>query len=268
MQLEDTGNKILKIKIKNDKVTIETENDKYKICCDTFKMLGLDVGDTLTISTLKAMKNIERRNEILKYATNLLTRRPYSEKELIKKINQKFSYPRELKSVIFTLKKTDLLNEKEYLINYIDYFNKNYFGKYFIVNFFRTRGVKDELINSIKFDEKVEKEKALAYLDTIRNKYISGSFARQKRKIYDTMLERGFQVEIILEILDELKINSEVEKKQLAKSYKKYKEKYKDLKLKGVDAEAKIVSKLIECGYPLNLIQEIIKSDKEEISND
>ena len=217
MQLEDTGNKILKIKIKNDKVTIETQNDKYKICCETFKKLDLDVGDTISISHLKAMKNIERKNEILKYATNLLTRRPYSEKELIKKINRKFSYPRELKSVIFTLKKTDLLNDKEYLNNYIDYFNKNFFGKYFIINFFRTRGVKDELINSIVFDEKVEKEKALAYLDTIRNKYISGSFARQKRKIYDTMLERGFQVEVILEILEELQINSEVEKKQLIK---------------------------------------------------
>lgn len=263
MQLEDTGNKILKIKIKGDKVTIETANDKYKISSETFKVLGLDVGDNITLGALKAMKNLEHKNEMLRYATNLLTKRPYNEKELTRKINKKFSYPREIKSVIYTLKKMDLLNEKEYLNNYIDYFNKNYFGKYFIINFFRSRGVKDELINSIVFDEELEKEKAEAYLETIRNKYISGSFARQKRKIYDVMLERGFQVEVILEVLEELQIDSEVEKKQLYKTYKKYKEKYKDLKDKGVDTEAKIVSKLIECGYPLNLIQEVIKFDKE-----
>lgn len=268
MQLEDTGNKILNIKIKGEKVVIETDDNKFKISLDTYKALNLDVGDTLTLSILKAMKNIEHRQEMIKYATNLLTSRPYSEKELTKKINRKFNNPRDIKSVIYTLKKTDLLNEKEYLNNYIEYFNKNYFGKYFIINFFRTRGVKDELINSLTFDDTIEKAKAIAYLETIRNKYISSSFARQKRKIYDVMLERGFQVEIILEVLDSLQINSEVEKKQLIKTYKKAKEKYHNEKSTGIDSESKIVSKLIECGYPMNLIQEVMKLDKEGKLND
>lgn len=268
MQLEDTGNKIINIKVKGEKVVLETENNKFKISVDTYNTLNLDVGDNLTVSILKAMKNLEKRQEIIKYATNLLTKRPYSEKELTKKINVKFDNPRDIKSVIYSLKKKDILNEKEYLNNYIEYFNKNYFGKYFIINFLRTRGVKDELINSIKFDETIEKSKAIAFLETIKNKHVSGSFARQKRKIYDVMLERGFQVEIILEILDGLQINPDLEEKQLIKTYKKEKEKYKNHKTNGIDAESKIVSKLIEYGYPFNLIQEVMKLDKEGKLND
>lgn len=267
MQSEEIG-KIINIKFKNDKVIIECVGEKLKLDKAIFDKLDLKIGDVINNKIIKTIDSEISKQTILKYAKNLLYKRPYSEKELIKKLTLKFDGSKELKQVISELRKNNLLNDRDYLNNYVDYFNKNYFGKYFIINFFKTNGVKDNLIQELKFDDNNEKNKAREFLSTIKNKYISASFAKQKRKIYDVMLERGFSVETILDVFSELQINESEEKEQLIKEYKKCKSKYDYIESQGVDKESRIVSKLIECGYSLKLISEVINLDKEGKLND
>ena len=123
--------------------------------------------------------------------------------------------------------------------------------------------MKEELIKKLDFDEENEKRKALNYFDSIKNKFVSNNFAKQKKKIYDRMLQRGFNISVILDVLNNLKINEESEKERLRKDFKKVKMKYFITNDNQVDANSKIVNKLINKGYSLEDINEIIESDED-----
>ena len=123
--------------------------------------------------------------------------------------------------------------------------------------------MKEELIKKLDIKKKKEKRKALNYFDSIKNKFVSNNFAKQKKKIYDRMLQRGFNITVILDVLNNLKINEESEKERLRKDFKKAKMKYFITNDNQVDANSKIVNKLINKGYSLEDINEIIESDED-----
>ncbi len=268
MLLEDTGRKILSIKEKGNKYIIEFPLAKVKLHKSTFDKFELKVGDVLSDSLTYEIASFEKKEEILSYARKLSSKKPYSEKELIRLINRKFACPKELRVALQELKKTNILDDEDFLKNYLNYFNKNFYGKYFIINFCKSHGVKEVSIKSLVFDDDNELEKAKSYLETIQNKYIHFGFAKQKRKLYDLMLERGFSVDVILKVLDGLKIDVEKEQRQLIKEYKKIKNKVTAKESKGVDKDSKIVNRLIDKGYALTLISKVMNLDKEGKLND
>ena len=77
------------------------------------------------------------------------------------------------------------------------------------------------------------------------------------------MLQRGFNISVILDVLNNLKINEKSEKERLRKDFKKVKMKYFITNDNQVDANSKIVNKLINKGYSLEDINEIIESDED-----
>ena len=268
MHLEDHGKEIIALKTKNNKIVLEFKDEKIKLLKNTAVHFGFKVGDVITSSLMTEILSLDKKNEIFEFAKDLLSREPISEKDLAQRINKKFCYPKQLKAVLIELKKLNIFNEKEYLNNYIEYFNKNYYGKYFILNYFRSQNVKQSVLNELVFDEQKEIEKAAAYFELIKNKFVSSSFAKQKRKIYDNMLERGFAVDVIFTVISSLQIDVEKEKKQLIKEYKKVKYKYMTKANEGIDSTNKIVNKLVDKGYSLQLISDVIMLDKEGKIND
>lgn len=263
MLLEDTGKKILSIKEKGNKYIIEFPFTKLKLHKSTFDKFELKVGDVLSDSLSYEIASFEKKEEILSYARKLSSKKPYSEKELIKVINKKFACPKELRIALQELKKTNILDDEDFLRNYLNYFNENFYGKYFIINFCKNHGVKEVSIKSLVFDDEQEFDKAKHYFESIKNKYFHFGFAKQKRKLYDVMLERGFSVDIILRVLDGLQIDVEQEQHQLIKEYKKIKNKLSSKNIKGIDKDSKIVNNLIDKGYSLTLISKVMNLDKE-----
>ena len=77
------------------------------------------------------------------------------------------------------------------------------------------------------------------------------------------MLERGFSVDAILNVLDNLKIDVDKEQKELIKDYKKIKNKVLTKSTNGIDKYSKIVNKLIDKGYSLSMIHHAMSLDKE-----
>ena len=267
MHLEEVGKTELIIKEIKDKgskvILIFTNDEKLKIYKATYLEFNLASGEVITPKLGKEIVKFETQEEIVKYLKGLIAKRPYTEKVLLKKALAKFRDYHLVKNAINDLKSFKLIDDKDYIENYLDYFDKNNFGQYFIINFFRSNGLSEKMINELNFDEENEKRKAKNYFDSVKNKVVSNNFAKQKKKIYERMLLRGFNIEIILDVLNDLKIDIKAEHEKLERDYRKVKNKYfmtNDVKL---DANAKIVNKLIDKGYNLDDINEIIEKDTD-----
>ena len=263
MQLEDTGRKILSIKQKGNKYIVEFPFSKVKLHSSTFNKFDLKVGDVISESLAYEIASFEKKEEILSYAKSLASKKPYSERDLIKLINKKFACPKELRLALKELKKSNILDDEVFLKNYLTYFDENLYGKYYILNFCKSHGVTETAIRKITFDDNKEALKAKEYFESIKNKFLRFTFAKQKRKIYDAMLERGFSVDAILNVLDNLKIDVDKEQKELIKDYKKIKNKVLTKSTNGIDKYSKIVNKLIDKGYSLSMIHRAMSLDKE-----
>ena len=79
------------------------------------------------------------------------------------------------------------------------------------------------------------------------------------------MILRGFDPEVIIDLLSHLEINTDKERKNLAKDYRKAKIKLSN-KFEGSMLESRIVNRLINLGYELPMIREVI--NEEESKND
>ncbi len=269
MQLENPGNVKIKFKIKNDLVVFEIDGDKFKISKEFFDSLEINEQTEINDYIIDQIKTEAKVQKIVNYCKKLALKKPYSEVQMIKKINKKFDNPKELKRAFVVLRNSNIFDDETYLKNYKEYFDNNLYGKYYIINYFKNQNVKQRLIDAIEFDEEFEMEKAKKFFEQLKNKYIRNNYAKQKKKIYDLMLFRGYSVEIILEVLNGLEINEEKEKSRLINSYLKLKNKFsKSDKYAGVDVNSKIVNRLIMQGYSYALISEIISMDKRGELND
>ena len=276
MHLEEVGKDITisEIKDKGSKISLLFDNgEKAKVYRATYIEFNLNPGITLNQEAIKEINSFDEKEEIIEYLKSLIAKRPYNEAELLKKCISKFKNYNNVSKAISELKSYHLIDDQDYIENYMDYFDRNNYGKYFIINFFKNNGLKEELIEKLEFCDENELKKARNYFDSIKNKYVSGNFAKQKKKIYDLMLRRGFSIENILEVLNDLKVNQTAELERLKKDYRKVKMKYFVTNDSGVDANSKIISKLINKGYNLEDINTIIEEDNdfgeaEEILND
>lgn len=275
MQQENTGKfiEIIKIKVKDDKVIVEykeeEQNKKVKIMYKTFENHNFKEG-TMKLSEFLFILKSDYQNEIRKYIINLMVKKPYSKKDVIEKCNNKFcEYPKDLiNDVIEELEDEKIIDDKEYVLTYLEYFNSSFYGKYYIMNYFKGKNIDSKILDKLTFEYNDEKEKAKKYFDLIKNKYVSSNFIKQKKKIYEAMLRRGFDNEIINSVLSSLNVDKEKEKKLLLKDYKKAKEKFQ--KLEEFERKDKIISSLVNKGYRYGEIIDLIHNEnkEEETQND
>ncbi len=269
MQLENHGDIKFKYKIKNDVVVFDIDGDKFKVTKEFFDSLNLEEETKISDFIIDQIKTEAKVQKIVNYCKKLAIKKPYSEIQLIKKINKKFDNPKELKKAFAVLRNSNIFDDENYLQSYKEYFDNNLYGKYYIINYFKNQNVKPNLIDKIEFDEEFEMEKAQKFFEQLKNKFVRNNYAKQKKKIYDLMLFRGYSVEIILEVLNGLEIDEEKEKNRLINSYLKLKKKFiKNDKYQGVDINSKIVNKLVMQGYNYSLISEVIAMDKRGELND
>lgn len=266
MQLENSGNvemNIDDVKEKKKKCIVTINGKKHKFFSSTIDEFNIKEGQQIDQAQLEKIISFNEKEEIIKYCLSLLSKKPYSERELKQKASKKFVNSKEVGKAIIELKKSNQLNDRYYLKKYLQYFDDNNYGRYFITNFLTNQGIKEYLVNSVSFPDYNEEIKARRYFDSIKNKYVSNNFTKQKKKIYDKMLARGFSVDIVINILNDLKVDEQKEEACLINDFKKIKSRVKKANNPKIDQDAKIVSKLINLGYSLNSINEAITKDKK-----
>ena len=131
MQLEEIGSirHLINYKIKGNHVILLTENEKIKIFLATFNYFKLKINQEINRNLLVEIARYDKREEVKIYLKGLLYKRPYNEKQLYQKALAKFDSPKEVALAMKDLKQSSIVDEKDYIDNYLEYFKKNNYGK-------------------------------------------------------------------------------------------------------------------------------------------
>ena len=247
MQEEEVGkNKILNIKEENYKKVIITKNGKF-----TVYSLFFDTNRFSTLNSLSKEDELELEKEsklskMVDFCIKILRKNFISSNELRQKLNKKFNDEELTNEVIELLIKNKILDDKKYVFIAKSLLDEAMYGKYFII-------------------EEKEVEKAFNFFQSIKNIYVFTNTLKAKKKIGQELLSRGFELNIISSLVDNLKTDHENEQKLLEKDAIKLKNKFSK-KYSGLVLQNKIITGLIKIGYSYKEITNYLNNGG--ISND
>jgi len=272
-QLEEIGKSqtLRGFVVKGDNVVLDFGTFKLKILPETYEEFKFYIGREYDKEFLKNCLLMNEKNEVIRYVLNKVNKHNYCESDIVKKVDKKFSDfdKSSITNAISDLKRDKCINDTEYVNQYMDYFLSGCYGKYYIINYFNLKKIDSKIISKLVFDDDVEKQKAESYFNLIKNKYVSNNIAKQKKKIYEQLLKRGFDATMALDLINSIVVNPEREEKALVKSYIKAKNKYKDVISDHNIRTDKIISYLVSEGYDYDDIKSVmLKDEKGDIEDD
>ena len=253
MPLENIGNKIVSIKFLKDKVVIKLKDEtRIETAKEVFASFYIYKGKILTDKEINDIYKENRVYELYKYARKISTKRVYSEHKMREKLYLKTDNTMDVNEVINKLKKAGLINDTEFVKEYVEYANNKNIGKKKIKAKLQEKGVFNEEINKIHFDEKLEYKKAKTYLDKLDVKYDKYNYNAKKDKATKYLVSQGFDLNVALSVASELsapKHKDEVKKLKpdFDKAVRQYKGKYS-----GREFKDKVFQSLLRKGYKMN----------------
>ena len=251
--------KITKIKILKSKVNISLDNgSKLSIDKDTFTNFYLYEGKELSKEEYKNITELNNSSKLLAYALKLRSKSLYSEYKMREKLYQKEASKKEVDKVIKILKSYDLIDDKAYALELVEYYNSLNYGENKIRTKLSDKGIFKEQIDKIKFPVSIEKKKANNLFPKLEKKYSKYNASQKKQHIYNAYLQEGFSVEIASEMASKTKEpNQKEELTKLKSDYQKVKIRL-ERKYKGKELRQKILSSLLTKGYKMNDILKVI----------
>ena len=251
--------KITKIKILKSKVNISLDNgSKLSIDKDTFTNFYLYEGKDLSKEEYKNITELNSSSKLLQYALKLRSKALYSEYKMREKLYKKEASKKKVDKVIKILKSYDLIDDKAYALELVEYYNSLNYGENKIRTKLSDKGIFKEQIDKIKFPLSIEKKKANNLLAKLEKKYSKYNASQKKQHIYNAYLQEGFSIEIASEMASKTKeSNQKDELTKLKVDYQKVKIRL-ERKYKGKELKQKILSSLLTKGYKLNDILKVI----------
>ena len=251
--LENIGNKITQIKFLKDKVVIKLKDEtKIELPKEVFTSFYLFKGKILSEKEIKDIANQTRVYELYKYARKVSTKRVYSEHKMREKLYLKTTNTMDVNEVINKLKKNGLINDSEFVEEYVEYANNKNIGKNKIIAKLLEKGVFSGEISKIHFDEKLEYKKAKTYLDKLNEKYDKYNYQAKKDHAIKFLVSQGFDMGIAIDIANQLDAPSHKDElKKLKPDFDKAVRQYKS-KYSGREFKDKVFQSLLRKGYKMN----------------
>ena len=266
MPSKSSGKTITKIK-KNKKDVVITFSDKSKLRCviEVLANFYLYEGKTLTNKDIGEIKSFSDSASLLKYAISLLQKGHYSEWKMREKLYAKEGSKSDVDRIIKTLKNNDLINDKMFAEDLIEYGNERNLGKNKIIQDLSSKGIFDETINKFHFPTALEKKKALTNLPKLEKKYDKYSYEQKRQHIYRTLLSLGFDNDVALETIN--KVSQPKQKEEDEKLKKDFEKAYMrlDRKYEGYELKNKVVASLRSKGYKMKDILRLWEKKYGEI---
>ena len=257
----NTGNKKIKsIKIYKDHATLTFyKGERLKISKEAFVSSYLYAGKSLSKKEIAKLEEITAMDNLWQYSLSLISKKHYSEKEMLEKLLKKENNYVAAKNVIKKLKDNGLIDDKAFMLSLINYDNERNFGQNKIVKHLIDKGIPNTLIDKVSFPLSLERKKAKALLDKLEKKYDRYAYASKKKHVYQALLSQGFNHEVAKEVADEVKKgNDKKEKAILLKDYEKVKARYKK-KYEGYQLKQKIYNYLLNKGYKYEEIRKVLE---------
>ena len=251
--------KITKIKKLKNKVNISLDNgSKLSIDKDTFTNFYLYEGKELSKEEYKSIVELNNSSKLLGYALKLRSKALYSEYKMREKLYAKEASKKSVDKVIKILKSYDLIDDKAYSQELVEYYNSLNYGENKIRNKLSDKGIFKEQIDKLKFPVSIEKRKANNLLPKLERKYSKYNASQKKQHIYNAYLLEGFSGDIASEMASKIKEpNQKDELTKLKADYQKTKTRL-ERKYKGKELRQKVLASLLSKGYKMNDILKIL----------
>ena len=251
--------KITKIKILKNKVNISFDNsNKLSIDKEVFTNFYLYEGKELYREEYKSIVELNDTNKLLQYALKLRSKSIYSEYKLREKLYSKEESKRSVDKVIKILKGYDLIDDKAYASDLVEYYNSLNYGENKIKTKLAEKGIFKEMVDKIKFPISIEKKKANNLLPKLEKKYDKYNASSKKSHIYNAYILEGYSKDLASEMTNKIKSpNQKDELDKLKSDYLKSKSRL-ERKYKGKELKQKILSSLLTKGYKMNDILKVL----------
>ena len=256
---EGNGKLIRKIKINKKGIAIIfSDGQRIDVSEEAYTSNYLYVGKTLKKSEIDKLNRITSVKKLSEYALSLLSKKHYTEWAMREKLYAKGGEKDDVDYVIKKLKELDLINDREYIEDYLGYAEEKNIGKNKIKQELLKRGIFQEEIDRIRFNSNLEKKKAISLIPTLEKKYEKYSYQQKKQHIYNALISKGFDVEVAKEALNHISSKNEKdEKNKLKTDYKKCLERF-SRKYSGQELKEKVMRYLLSKGYRYNDVNQLL----------
>lgn len=172
---------------------------------DTILKFGIASGDELTENEIDDIRNFDEYMYGKKTAFDYLSYRIRSISEIKKKLKTKKLSDSNIERVITHLTELGLINDEDFARQLVNEKIKNKpAGKKYLQQKLFQKGIpkqiSEDVLNNI-FTVDIEKELALKVYDKLKPKLSGLDIQDKKKKIYETLARKGFDYEIINEII-------------------------------------------------------------------
>ena len=251
---------IKKIKILKNSVSITFDKGgKLSIDKDVYTNFYLYEGKQMDKKEYNALVSLNNSNQLLQYALKIRSKSLYSEYQMREKLYKKEASKKDVDKVIKYLKQYELIDDEAYASDLVEYYNSLNYGKNKIVHKLSDKGIFDQTINKMKFPVSIERKKANNLLPKLEKKYEKYNEKQKKAHIYNAYIELGFDSDISNEMVNKIKEpNHKEELNKLKTDYNKIKTRL-ERKYQGKDLKQKIIQNLMQKGYKLNDIINVVK---------
>lgn len=186
------------------RIVVDT-GEFFDVDDETFLKFNLETEKELSDSEIKVIKKSAEKIRGKETAFNYLTYSFRTEKEVRTRLYQKGISRENIEDIITDLKRLKLIDDFESAKYLVEKFIKKGYGTIYIESELKTRGINENIIKNVVsecFNENSEKEIAVELMK--KRKKTKGKITdlKEKRKMADYLYRRGFNWEIISEILD------------------------------------------------------------------
>ena len=254
MQSKSVGNLITKIKENKNTVSLYFGKEKLSISKETFSSFYLYKGKIVSEKELDEIHKVEEASKYFSYALNILSKNVYTEWKMREKLYNKGANKGQVDRLIIILKKNDLICDKAFIEDYIEFANEKNLGKNKILANLAAKGIFKQDLVKLSFDRRNELSKAKKHLNKLDKQYSKYSYRSKKEHIKQALVRLGFDADVASEV-SELSISGSEKqendklKKDLLAIRARLKKKYQGKELKDKTFQA-----LVRKGYSINMI--------------
>ena len=260
-----TGKSIVSIdqKKKNVLVTFD-DGSKLEMGLHSFTDQPLYVGKEVSNDEFKKLKTAAKEDSFYDYALRNCLTSSHTVHEIASKLEDKGANQETISSILSRLCKLGLLDDKMYASVYAsDIADLKLYGRRKVLFELKKKGVKQEIIDSLEYDENAEMKRAIRLATMLNKRNEKTPNLKKKRKMIVGMMERGFYEDIAKEAVEQAATINDAtdERVALKRDYYKYRAKYEH-KISGRELYQKVFVAMMKKGYSADDIKTIAEENE------
>lgn len=206
----------------------------------------------------------ENINESRKYAFKIASNRLYSKKQMKDKLLKRGLFIHEADQIIKELQESNLLSDQEYMEETIREGKIKRYGLKRIQQRLKQVGIKEDQAVRENYTQDEEIENLNAAFEQAKIIYQNKNFVKQKESIFRFLKSRGFETEMINQIIENLKYDHQKEieilKKEARSLFQTLKVRYNNEELMAI-----LKKKTLARGYRYEDVKEVLEELYGEI---